>query len=254
MIAPVQSFANPAADDGIGDVSTGRDPSALDEVGALTRETLGERVTGELRALLVAGRLAPGEKLSLRRVAEALGVSMMPVREAVSRLAADGALEVLPGRAVRVPVLRLEQFRELTRLRLVVEGFAAEEAAKAASEAEIDEIAQHEAAFRQAASADPPDAAGAVAANRNLHFTLYEAARMPTLVEMIERLWLKAGPILNLDMRHEPRRLDGGSAVVSHAALLDALRRRDPQAARAALEADITAAAAHIESTGGLAP
>ncbi len=71
------------------------DPSALDEVGSLLHETLGERVTGELRELLISGRLAPGEKLSLRRVAEALGVSMMPVREAVSRLAADQALEVL---------------------------------------------------------------------------------------------------------------------------------------------------------------
>lgn len=234
-------------------MSDSRDPSALDEVGALTRETLGERVTGELRALLVAGRLAPGEKLSLRRVAEALSVSMMPVREAVSRLAADGALEVLPGRAVRVPVLTLARFRELTRLRLVVEGFAAEEAAKVATEAQIEQIAGHEAAFRQAASSDPPDATAGVAANRDLHFALYEAARMPSLVEMIERLWLKAGPILNLDMRHEPRRLKGGSAVQAHAALLDALRRRDAAAARRALETDIIAAAAHIESTGGLA-
>src|SRR5262245_18205620 len=88
------------------------DLSALDEVGSLLHETLGERVTGELRELLISGRLAPGEKLSLRRVAEALGVSMMPVREAVSRLAADKALEVLPGRAVRVPMLTLAQFRE----------------------------------------------------------------------------------------------------------------------------------------------
>jgi len=230
------------------------EPSALAAVGALTHETLGDRVTGELRTLLIAGRLGPGEKLSLRRVAEALSVSMMPVREAVSRLAADGALEVLPGRAVRVPVLTLAQFRELTRLRLVVEGFAAEEAARVASEAEIAALATHEAAFRQAAGAEPPDAAAAVAANRALHFALYQAARMPTLVEMIERLWLKAGPILNLDMRHEPRRLDGGSAVVAHAALIDAMRSRDPAAARAALEADISAAAAHIESTGGLAP
>jgi DNA-binding GntR family transcriptional regulator len=230
-----------------------RDPWALDEVGALTRETLGERVTGELRALLVAGRLAPGEKLSLRRVAEALSVSMMPVREAVSRLAADGALEVLPGRAVRVPVLTLAQFRELTRLRLVVEGFAAEEAAKVATEAQIERIAAYENAFRQAASGDPPDATAGVAANRDLHFALYEAAGMPSLVEMIERLWLKAGPILNIDMRHEPRRLKGGSAVQAHAALLEAMRRRDAAAARLALETDIIAAAAHIESTGGLA-
>jgi DNA-binding GntR family transcriptional regulator len=226
------------------------DASALDEIGALQRETLGDRVTGELRALLVAGRLAPGEKLSLRRVAEALGVSMMPVREAVSRLAADRALEVLPGRAVRVPVLTLAQFRELTRIRLVVEGFAAEEATRRATPDEIAAIAAHEAAFRRAASADPPDSAGAVAANRDLHFSLYEAAGMPSLVEMIERLWLKAGPVLNLDMRHEPRRLKGGSAMQAHDRLLSALRQADAQAARAALQADITAAADHIEETG----
>lgn len=226
--------------------------SALGEVGLLARETLGDRVTAELRGLLVAGRLAPGEKLSLRRVAEALGVSIMPVREAVSRLAADSALEVLPGRAVRVPVLTRAQFRELTRLRLVVEGFAAEEAARNATPAQLAEITACEARFRELASADPPDAAGAVAANRDLHFAVYEAACMPTLVEMIERLWLKAGPILNLDMRDEPRRLKGGSAMQAHAALLSALQRRNPEQARAALQADIAEAAAHIEEIGRL--
>lgn len=250
-VQPLPAAASPA--DEHGQDAALRGPWALDEVGALTRETLGERVTAELRALLVAGRLAPGEKLSLRRVAEALGVSMMPVREAVSRLTADRALEVLPGRAVRVPVLTLAQFRELTRLRLVVEGFAAREAALRATPEQIVRIAAHEAAFRQAASADPPDPAAAVAANRDLHFAIYEAAGMPSLIEMIERLWLKAGPVLNLDMRGEPRRLKGGSAVQAHAALLEALRRGDAGAARAALEADISAAAAHIEETGRLA-
>jgi DNA-binding GntR family transcriptional regulator len=248
MIGRVQPLSSRSAQDG-----AASEASALDEIGSLMRETLGERVTGELRALLVAGRLAPGEKLSLRRVAEALGVSMMPVREAVSRLAADKALEVLPGRAVRVPVLTLAQFRELTRIRLVVEGFAAEEAAKVIADHQIAIVARHEAAFRAAAKADPPDLAAAVATNRDLHFALYEAAAMPSLIEMIERLWLKAGPILNLDMRHEPRRLDGGSAVVAHATLLAALRRRDAGAARAALEDDIRAAAEHIERTARLA-
>lgn len=249
MIAPVQPLPDASKPTAPG---MEQDGSALDEIGALQRETLGERVTGELRALLVAGRLAPGEKLSLRRVAEALGVSMMPVREAVSRLAADRALEVLPGRAVRVPVLSLAQFRELTRLRLVVEGFAAEEAARKATADNIARMEAFDAAFRTAASADPPDSAGAVAANRDLHFALYEAAGMPSLIEMIERLWLKAGPILNLDMRDEPRRLRGGSAMQAHARLLEALRRQDAAAARAALEDDITAAAAHIEETGQL--
>jgi len=249
MIATVQPLTMPPEAPA---ATPDHDASALDEIGAIQRETLGERVTEELRALLVSGRLAPGEKLSLRRVAEALGVSMMPVREAVSRLAADRALEVLPGRAVRVPVLTLAQFRELTRLRLVVEGFAAEEAALKATSADIARVATFDAAFRKAASADPPDSTAAVAANRDLHFALYEAAGMPGLIEMIERLWLKAGPILNIDMRDEPRRLKGGSAMQAHARLLEALRRQDPAAARSALEDDITAAAAHIEDTGQL--
>lgn len=252
MVARVQPSVAPQSRPASSGAGKMGEVSALDEVGSLQHETLGERVTGELRALLIAGRLAPGEKLSLRRVAEALGVSMMPVREAVSRLAADKALEVLPGRAVRVPVLTLAQFRELTRIRLVVEGFAAEEATKVITDAQIAVVAEHEAAFLAAAK-DPPDPAAAVAANRDLHFALYEAAGMPSLVEMIGRLWLKAGPVLNLDMRHEPRRLDGGSAVVAHAQLLAALRRRDPAAARQALVEDISAAAEHIERTARLA-
>jgi len=131
--------------------------SALAEIGVLPKETLGDRVAGELRALLMAGKLAPGEKLSLRKVAEAIGVSMMPVREAISRLAADGALEVLPGRAVRVPIMSLSQFRELTRIRLVLEGYAAEEAARNASEADIAAIAEAERIFREAAGSTPPN-------------------------------------------------------------------------------------------------
>jgi DNA-binding GntR family transcriptional regulator len=231
-----------------------QDETALAGIVLPARETLGDRVTQELRALLIAGRLVPGEKLSLRKVADALGVSMMPVREAMSRLAADGALEILPGKAVRVPVLTLGQFRELTRVRLVIEGFAAEEAALKATSDGIADISRAEAAFRDAASLEPPDSAAAVACNRDFHFAVYNCAGMPTLVEIIERLWLKAGPILNLDMRSEPARLKGGSAMQAHGDLVAALRIRDPAAARRALEADITAAAQHIEDTGRLRP
>lgn len=215
-------------------------------------QTLGDWVTGELSAMLVAGRLAPGDKLSLRKAADALGTSMMPVREAVSRLAADGALEVLPGRAVRVPVLTLAQFQELTRIRLVVEGFAAEEAARRVTEDQLAGIAAREAAFRAAAEGEPADPVGAVAANQDFHFALYRASAMPRLVEMIERLWLIAGPVLNLDMRSASARLKGGSAVKAHATIVAALQARDAPAARAAVVEDISAAARHIESTGRL--
>lgn len=226
--------------------------SALAEIGALARETLRERVSETLRALLIAGRLAPGEKLSLRNVAESLSVSMTPVREAVARLAADGALEVLPGRAARVPVLTVSQFAELTRIRLAVEGYAVEEAARNRDDAALAVIAAHERAFRDAAEREPPRAGDAVAANRDLHFAIYRAAGLPTLTEIIERLWLKAGPILNLDMRDDSRRLRGGRAARAHAALVAAIGRRDPAAARDALQTDIRTAARHIVGIGRL--
>jgi len=105
-------------------------PTSLHLVEPLDRQTLGERAYGKLADLLMSGRLAPGEKLSLRAAADVLGVSIMPVREAVSRLVADRALEVAPNRAVRVPLTTTAQFRDLTRVRITIEGHAAAEAAR----------------------------------------------------------------------------------------------------------------------------
>ena len=105
-------------------------PAALSLVESLDRQTLGDRAYAQLSELLISGRMAPGEKLSLRQTAEVLGVSIMPVREAVSRLVADGALEVTPNRAVRVGVMTAAQFRDLTQARVAIEGHTAALAAR----------------------------------------------------------------------------------------------------------------------------
>jgi DNA-binding GntR family transcriptional regulator len=97
----------------------------LADVAEDERQTLGDRVYDHVRQLRISGRLAPGDRLSLRPLADVLGVSMMPVREAVSRLVTDRALEVVPNRAIRVPVMSNTQFAQLARIRIEVEGFAA---------------------------------------------------------------------------------------------------------------------------------
>src|SRR3979409_379388 len=89
-------------------------PAALNLIDPLDRQTLGERAYAKLADLLISGRLAPGQKLALRAAAHVLGVSIMPVREAVSRLVADKALEGTPNRAVRVPLMSAAPFRDLT--------------------------------------------------------------------------------------------------------------------------------------------
>jgi DNA-binding GntR family transcriptional regulator len=210
--------------------------------------TLGRRVHGQLRELLVAGVLSPGEKLSLRTMAGRLGVSVQPVREAVSRLVADRALDVLPNRAVRVPLLTLSQFRELTAIRLAIEGFAAERAAASRTDADLALMRRHELAFRRERQRAKPDLAAAVASNHALHFSVYRAAGLPELMPIIEGLWLRIGPVLNFDMRSNVSRVRIGEAERCHERLVAAIARGDARAARAALTADIAGAARHIET------
>jgi len=210
-------------------------------------------VHGELAELLASGVLSPGEKLSLRTIADRLGVSITPVRAAVARLITDHALEVLPKRAVRVPVLSLAQFRELTAIRLAIEGFAVERAAARRSEDGLIAMRRHDAAFRRQCMSRRPDAGAAVKANQEFHFAVYRAAGLPSLMPIIEGLWLRIGPVLNLDMRSSAARLRIGAAERCHADLIAAIERGSARDARAALTADIEGAANFIESSDALA-
>ena len=217
-------------------------PTETDE-GMASPETLGAKVYRQLRDLLVTGQLEPGEKISLRSLAQSLDVSVQPVREAVSRLIADEALEVLPNRAVRVPMMTDRRFEELTRVRLAIEGFAVETAAIAREDGDLDAVRRLDQLFRQVSRQARPDFAAAVLANRDLHFTIYGAARLASLIPIIEGLWLRVGPVLNLDLRTDPERLRSGHAANCHARMLAAIEARDPAAARDALADDIEGAA-----------
>jgi DNA-binding GntR family transcriptional regulator len=85
-----------------------------------------QRVYENLCNSLISGVFAPGDMLSLRRIAAANCVSPMPVREAVKRLISEHAIELLPNRTIVVPKLRRGDFIELIRIREMIEGHAAE--------------------------------------------------------------------------------------------------------------------------------
>jgi DNA-binding GntR family transcriptional regulator len=216
------------------------------------RDTLGDRAYQRLRELLMSGQLAPGERLSLRSVADALGVSIMPVRGAVSRLVADRALEVTPSRAIRVPRATVAQFREITAIRTEIEGFAAARAAAARSPADLEAMAAAEAGFRMESLAGSPNLARAVQLNMDFHFAVYRASGMPMLVEIVEQLWLRVGPIINLETRDHPGRLVTGGAYRRHAQALEAIHRGDGEDARIAIAGDIAAAADFIVARGDI--
>lgn len=212
------------------------------------RATLRDHAYAGLRDLLIAGQLAPGEKLSMRQLAAGLGVSPMPVREAIHRLVAERALEVQPQSAVRVPLMTREHFMELTRIRINLEGLATEVAAGRSTAVQLARVRRYHERFRTAARSAKPNPSVVIRANQKLHFAIYQCAQMPTLLLLIETLWLRIGPILIFDLRASPRRLHTLAAHEYHEHLVSALERRDAAAARQALARDIESAAEYILS------
>ncbi len=221
------------------------DSSSVTRPGSLARQ-----VHDILCEMLLSGQLRPDDRMSMRDLADRLGVSVMPVREAVSRLVASGALEVRPNRAVAVPVLTRAGFQDLTEVRIHNETYAVRLAAERMPVRAMDEMRNLDRRFRD--SLVNPDGREAVRANKALHFHIYEAAGSPVLYEVISTMWLKAGPVINLDLGNVSRRNRNAASVRNHADLVAAIERRDGGAAATALAADIRSAAEFILSRDAL--
>jgi DNA-binding GntR family transcriptional regulator len=211
---------------------------------ALNRETVSDQIYARLCASLSSGELAPGDRLSIRKIGAMFGISMMPVREAVARLVVNKALEILPNKAIRVPIMTPESFRELTTVRIHIESFAAVQAAQNRSDDELAEISACEANFRRALR--NPDKTDALRTNKELHFAVYRASHLPTLVGIAEMLWLRVGPIINLDLFWSGSR----SSVQHHRRLVQAITVRDDIEAGKALTADVLGTANFILESG----
>ena len=218
----------------------------------LKRQTLSADVYEQFKELLISGRMMPGEQISLRGMAEGLGVSVMPVREAVQRLTAEQALELTPNRSLRVPQMSVSQFREITSIRKNLEGLAAATAAQSLSDEDTQKIVMWHESFVREMKNETPDGARLISLNKELHFAIYRGAKMPVMMQLIEALWLRIGPILNYDMRSGPVRVNQRTALTHHASMVESILKKDVEGARQALEADIQSAADFIISVGVL--
>ncbi len=191
-----------------------------------------------IRQWLSIGRFLPGERLKIRQVAAVLGVGVMPVRAALQRLAAEGALVNSPNCGVAVPRLSRAEFDDVLQVRLLVEGEAAERGALRIGEAQRERLAGLSEHMRAAVEA--ADAKGYLDANEDFHRLLYAAAGSPTLMSLIETVWLKVGPISN-QLFDEPDTIP--LLNDAHEDAVAALLRRDGAAVRRAIERDLFVAA-----------
>lgn len=199
----------------------------------LVREGLAPQIYQHLRHDLMAGRYEPGQKLKLRDLAESLGTSVTPVREALARLVSDQVLVQIDHRSVCVAVMDLERFDEVRELRLELEGKGAERAAARATAADIAELTHiHERLLDARARGSYPDI---LVANQQFHLTLCRSAAMPILLRLVETLWVQCGPLMHGMTRwpvKQPKKHP-------HVAIIEALTTRNGTRARLALQQDI---------------
>jgi len=196
----------------------------------LPKETVNQWVYRSLRQAVMVGLIPPGRSLTIRDVAAALGVSTMPVREALRRLSTEQALEVQGNRRIQVPKMTVSKFRELCELRISLESHAAERALPYLTPLRIDEA--HAAGDRE----------GVTTFNQEFHRHLYESNPNQVVMPLVESVWLQLGPFTRLALS----KLSDFYHVDRHSEALAALRKQDPLALRIALEADIRDGITHV--------
>lgn len=195
---------------------------------------LSEIVYARLRQALMRAELRPHERLKVRDLAQQMGTSETPVREALFQLAHEGAIEIRPRYYIRVRRLTATEFTEIRDIRMTLEPLAAERALPHVDDAVIDQLAASHAALVQAeATGDWPTA---LQTNFDFHFGLYSRSGMPTLTEVLEGLWIRIGPLLS-DLY--PNAHPTYAERHQHLNVLDALRARDSYALREAIRMDL---------------
>ncbi len=206
------------------------DPSNLDPTPV---RALHATVYEELRRRMITGKILPGVGLSTRGLALEMGVSQMPVRDALSRLAAEGAIAIRSKRRIEVPAMTSERFQDLLDCRLLLEPAAAATALPNIDAALLKTLEATDAALDRAMGCG--DTIGYMEANHGFHFGIYRANGRPILNRAIESLWLQFGPF----MRTVYGRYGTSGLVDQHRAALDAIAARDAAALRSAITADI---------------
>jgi DNA-binding GntR family transcriptional regulator len=193
-----------------------------------------DRIYRQMRIRIMHGELKPRTALTLRGLGREYGVSMTPAREAVRRLAAEGALTLSNTGRVTTADLTNERIEELAALRALLEPELASRALPRAHIALIDRLQLINSSIAQAI--DSQDSVGYISRNLEFHRTLYLRAQAPAILAMTETVWLQLGPTMGALYgrlrRTEPPR--------NHRLIIAALRAGDEPGLRLAVRTDVT--------------
>lgn len=186
-----------------------------------------------LREMILGGGLAPGQAVTIQGLCDLLHAGATPVREAIRRLIAEGALQFQGNRRVTVPVLTESLIDELLFARLALEPELVRRAAERITDGDIDELAAIDHALNAAIARG--DIQAYMHQNYLFHMRLYDVSGSLVLLPMVRTLWLRVAPSLRVMCA----RFGTQNMPDMHQQALTALRAGRIEAAEAAIAGDI---------------
>lgn len=211
-----------------------RAPDYLRPVRVPTRQAM---VYKKLETAILAGHIRPGERIIVEEVAQRLGVSKIPVREALRGLEAGGLISTKPNCGSTVTELSKENLEEILEIRINLECIAARKATQSGDADLLDRLNMYHQQFAKARASNIADRL--LQSNKKFHYTLYQAANMPILLNMIEQLWYRVSPYYYILFRQtaKPNPVIG---IRYHQEIINAVKNKDPDGVAKWIEADLT--------------
>ena len=196
----------------------------------LQHNKLPDLVLDKLMEWIMSGKLSMGDKLNTEELASQLGVSRMPIREALSNLEKKGLAESIPYAGTRLITLTKEDVRQIYIARTALEPVAARYACEKITEEEIQNLEKIQEEYKRIVSQDSIDAIDVYQQNRLYHFSIYKASQLDRVCSMIESLWdnlsfFKLVYGQKLLLKEESRR----NMIAEHESYLEALKNHDSE-------------------------
>ena len=196
----------------------------------LQRDTLPMQVLNKLMDWIMDGKLKMGEKLNTEELARQLGVSRMPIREALKSLEKMGLAESIPYVGVKLVSLEQEDVLQIYLMRQLLEPLAAGEACKKITEEQIYELEEIHKEYIPIVEADEIDAKKLYLQNRKFHFAIYSISEMDRVCAMIESLWDTLSFFKLIYGRDVIKNTNGAKNMIAeHQGYIDALKDRDAE-------------------------
>ena len=206
-------------------VTMGQDDSMM-----LQRDTLPMQVLNKLMDWIMDGKLKMGETLNTEELARQLGVSRMPIREALKSLEKMGLAESIPYVGVKLVSLEQEDVLQIYLMRQLLEPLAAGEACKKITEEQIHELEEIHKEYIPIVEADEIDAKKLYLQNRKFHFAIYSISEMDRVCAMIESLWDTLSFFKLIYGRDVIKNTNGAKNMIAeHQGYIDALKDRDAE-------------------------